>query len=143
MECLGPECVSMLLEWMKTRSAELDVTTSSGRAPEVPRQALLFKTVAYQEDAPAVRSPAEFAGAHRAPGVRRLSEISEPVDPRRAARLDNTIDNALFKAERFAAAARRGRARRAVEPTSRRSARRSARAASMPSGSASRPAVPT
>src|SRR5580704_14233828 len=57
MECLGPECVSMLLEWMKTRSAELDVTTSIERAPEMPRQALLFKTVAYQEDAPAVRSP--------------------------------------------------------------------------------------
>ena len=36
MECLGPECVSMLLEWMKTRTAGLDLTTGIERTPECP-----------------------------------------------------------------------------------------------------------
>ncbi len=102
MECLGPECVSMLLDWMKTRSAGLDLSTGSERAPEMPRQALLFKTVAYQEDAPAVRTPAEFAGAIEHLEYAVFRRYQNQLTRAERARLDNTIDNALFKAERFA-----------------------------------------
>jgi len=92
----------MLLEWMKTRSAGLDVTTSIERAAETPRQAHLFKTVAYQEDAPAVRSPAEFAGALEHLEYAVFRRYQNQLTRAERARLDNTIDNALFKAERFA-----------------------------------------
>jgi restriction system protein len=91
----------MLLEWIKTRCAEGDPTARTEPATETPRQALLFTTAAYQEEAPAIRTPAELAGAieHVEYAVfRRYQNQSTRAE---RARLDNTIDNALFKAERF------------------------------------------
>jgi len=92
----------MLLDWMKARTAGLDLTTGSERAPEMPRQALLFTSAAYQEDAPAVRSPAEFAGALEHLEYAVFRRYQNQLTRAERARLDNTIDNALFKAERFA-----------------------------------------
>src|SRR5262245_10164980 len=96
MECLGPQCASMLLEWLRERAG----------APEGgggPKQGALFATAPYQEDAAAVRTPAELAGAveHLEYAVFRRYQNQLPRAER--ARLDNTIDNALFKAERYAA----------------------------------------
>ncbi len=54
--------------------------------------------------------PGRGAGDHHArrdgrragaPPVCRVPPVPEPVDPRRAARLDNSIDNALFKIDRY------------------------------------------
>jgi restriction system protein len=91
----------MLLDWMRTRTAGLD-PSSTERAPETPRQAFLFTTAPYQEDAPAVRTLAEFAGALEHLEYAVFRRYQNQLTRGERARLDNTIDNALFKAERFA-----------------------------------------
>jgi restriction system protein len=104
MVCLGPECVTMLLEWLKSRSAEL--ARAGGTLPETSpmglRQGLLFGSVAYQEDAPAIRSAAELNGAMEHLEYAVFRRYQNQLTRAERARLDNTIDNALFKAERFA-----------------------------------------
>ena len=70
-------------------------------ALETPRQALLFRTVAYQEDAPAIRSPEEFAGAIEHLEYAVFRRYQNQLTRAERARLDNTIDNALFKVERY------------------------------------------
>jgi restriction system protein len=102
MECLGPECVAMLLEWLKTRSAGLASNPVAEDSPGAPRQALLFGTIAYQEDAPAIRSAAELEGAFEHLEYAVFRRYQNQLTRAERARLDNTIDNALFKAERFA-----------------------------------------
>ena len=63
MECFGPECAAMLLEWLKTRTG----TPEQGAQPQPGRaaatQELLWKTVPYQEESPVIASAAELAGA--------------------------------------------------------------------------------
>ncbi|MDR3634494.1 MAG: restriction endonuclease [Isosphaeraceae bacterium] len=95
MECLGPQCATMLLEWLKARS----------EAPEseaaVRRQGLLWKAAPYQEDAPAIRSPAELAGALEHLEFAVFRRYQNQLTRAERARLDNTIENALFKVERY------------------------------------------
>jgi len=100
MECLGPQCATMLLDWLKTRAEGHDGKVSG--EPGSPRQASLFLTAPYQEDASQIRSHAEYLGAveHLEFAVfRRYNNILTRAE---RARLDNTIENALFKAERYA-----------------------------------------
>jgi restriction system protein len=89
----------MLLEWLKeqARNPARDGGEPSGR------QGLLWTSAPYQEDAPAIRTPAELAGAleHLEYAVHR--RFQNQLTRAERARLDNTIDNALFKAERYAA----------------------------------------
>jgi restriction system protein len=94
----------MLLEWLKSRTAELASNSLSeeSRSGNVPRQALLFRTIAYQEDAPAIRSAAELNGALEHLEYAVFRRYQNQLTRAERARLDNTIDNALFKAERFA-----------------------------------------
>src|SRR4051794_20170549 len=100
MECLGPECASMLLEWLRSRAASGDDGTTSlggsGRG-----QASLWTSSPYHEDAPAIRSRPELLGAieHLEYSIfRRYENILTKAE---RARLDNTIDNALFKVDRY------------------------------------------
>ncbi len=98
MECLGPQCASMLLEWIKAQAAgEADRATTTG----IGRQGLLWKSAPYQEEAPAIRTPAELAGAleHLQYSVHR--RYQNQLTRAERARLDNTIDNALFKVDRY------------------------------------------
>src|SRR5262249_47974503 len=85
----------MLLDWLRKRADEGD---SSGPT----RQGLLWTSVAYQEEAPAICSEAELAGAfeHLEYAVHR--RFQNQLTRAERARLDNTIDNALFKVERYA-----------------------------------------
>jgi len=98
MECLGPQCATMLLEWLKARAAGPEAA-----APAAPgaRQSMLWAAAPYQEDLPAVRTAAEFAGAieHLEFAVFRRHENQLTRSDR--ARLDNTIRNALFKVDRY------------------------------------------
>jgi restriction system protein len=101
MECFGPECAAMLLEWLKTRTgaSEQSARPQPGRAAAT--QELLWKTVPYQEESPVIASAAEFAGAieHLQYAVfRRFENILTRAE---RTRLDNTIDNALFKIDRY------------------------------------------
>jgi restriction system protein len=91
----------MLLEWLKSRTAELAPGPLGESSPGAPRQALLFGTVAYQEDAPAIRSAAELGGLLEHLEYVAFRRYHNQLTRAEQARLDNSIDNALFKAERF------------------------------------------
>lgn len=95
MECLGPQCATMLLEWLKTRT--------EAASDEVPagRQGLLWTSAPYQEDAPAIRTPAELAGAFEHLEFAVFRRYQNQLTRAERARLDNSIDNALFKVERY------------------------------------------
>lgn len=101
-ECLGPQCASMLLEWLKSRAgagaAPLEATAAAGTPA---RQGLLWTSAPYSEEAPAITSAAELAGAleHLQYAVfRRFQNLLTRAE---RTRLDNTIDNALFKVDRY------------------------------------------
>jgi restriction system protein len=90
----------MLLEWLKQRTGP--PPEQAGCASPAPRQGLLWTSAPYQEDAPAIRSASELAGAlehlHYAVYRRYQNQLTRAE----RARLDNTIQNALFKIERYA-----------------------------------------
>jgi restriction system protein len=120
MECLGPECVSMLVEWLKARGADLASHSPSvtAGAPGTSRQAMLWTTAPYQEEAPAIRSAAELAGALEHLEYSVFRRYQNTLTRAERLRLDNTIDNALFKADRFVrqlGGAERAEAERDVE----------------------------
>jgi restriction system protein len=91
----------MLLEWLKSRGAEVAAIVPDGATPGAPRQELLFGSVAYDEAAPALRSPAELAGAIEHLEYTVFRRYQNQLTRAERARLDNSIDNALFKAERY------------------------------------------
>ena len=103
MECLGPDCVAMLLDWLRARGADVaapaDAKSPSG---EAPRQAMLWTAAPYQDDAPAIRSARELAGALEHLEYAIFRRYQNQLTRAERARLDNTIDNALFKVERYA-----------------------------------------
>lgn len=104
MECLGPRCASMLLEWLQAQrsvaseSAKVGVPTQAGSG----RQGLLWGSVAYQDDAPAIRSEAELAGAIEHLQYAVFRRYQNQLTKAERARLDNTIQNTLFKIDRYA-----------------------------------------
>src|SRR5262249_18784991 len=101
MECLGPQCATMLMEWLKARAAGPDGPGAAPGGEGRPRQALLWKAAPYLEEAPAITSPAELAGAieHLQYAVHR--RYQNQLTRAERARLDNSIDNALFKVDRY------------------------------------------
>ena len=60
MECLGPECAGMILEWLEARAAK---PAKRELASPPSRQGLLWTSAPYQEEAPAITSARELAGA--------------------------------------------------------------------------------
>lgn len=100
MECLGPQCASALLEWLKARAEGL--SDSANSFPPTSRQGLLWGSAPYQDDAPAIQSAAELAGAIEHLEFAVFRRYQNQLTRAERARLDNTIDNALFKIERYA-----------------------------------------
>ena len=98
MECLGPQCASMVLEWLKARAVG-----AAAEAPAAARQGVLWTSVPYQEEAPAIRSAAELAGAFEHLEYAVFRRYQNQLTRAERARLDNTIENALFKIERYRA----------------------------------------
>jgi restriction system protein len=98
-ECLGPQCASMVLEWLKTQAATSPREDSSGLAPHT--QGLLWALAPYQEDAPAISSSQELAGAIEHLHYAVFRRYSNQLTRAERSRLDNTIDNALFKIDRY------------------------------------------
>ena len=99
MECLGPQCAEMLLEWLKARASG---EAGTGSSPEpVAKQNLLWTAAPYHEEAPAITTPRELAGAieHLQYAVHRRYQNQLTRSER--TRLDNSIDNALFKIDRY------------------------------------------
>jgi restriction system protein len=96
MECLGPQCASMILDWIRAQNPD------SGTSIHSPRQGSLFTTSPYQDEAPAVRTPSEFAGAIEHLEYAVFRRFQNQLTRAERARLDNSIENALFKVDRYA-----------------------------------------
>ena len=71
------------------------------RAPPGSTQGLLWTRVPYQEEAPAITSPAELAGAIEHLHYAVFRRYANQLTRAERSRLDNTIDNALFKIDRY------------------------------------------
>ncbi|HEU5116083.1 MAG TPA: restriction endonuclease [Isosphaeraceae bacterium] len=102
MECLGPEGVLLLLDWLKERLEEYEAVGGGRRNTQIgATQGLLFRSAPYREEAPSIATPAELEGAleHLEYAVHR--RFSNQLTRAERARLDNTIDNALFKVDRY------------------------------------------
>src|SRR6185312_8291705 len=89
-----------VLEWLKTQSAGATATSDSAQASA--RQGVLWTSAPYQDEAPAIRTAAELAGAVEHLEFAVFRRYHNQLTRAERARLDNTIDNALFKAERYA-----------------------------------------
>lgn len=105
MECLGPQCAAQLLQWLSAH-AKGETTLLTPSAGEEPgrsgaRQGTLFRSSPYSDEAAAVRSPAEFAGALEHLEYAVFRRYQNQLTRAERARLDNTIANGLFKAERY------------------------------------------
>jgi restriction system protein len=102
MDCPDPQrCAEQLLDWIKGR---LGGEVAAPRpATAAPVQGILWATAPYQEEAPAIRSAAELAGALEHLEYATFRRNNNQLTRAERARLDNTIDNALFKAERYLA----------------------------------------
>jgi restriction system protein len=100
MDCLGPQCASLVLDWLKTHS-----TAQSGSQADspTPSQGLLWNVAPYQEDAPAIVSALELAGAIEHLHYAVFRRYHNQLTRAERSRLDNSIDNALFKIDRYLA----------------------------------------
>ncbi|WP_165245013.1 restriction endonuclease [Paludisphaera soli] len=103
MECLGPQCAATLLEWLRARAAEgaLDGAATASPTAKAASQGLLWKAAPYQEDAPAITSAAELAGAVEHLQYAVFRRYQNQLTRAERGRLDNTIENALFKIDRY------------------------------------------
>jgi restriction system protein len=78
------------------------VTTASNAAlPSPARQGLLFGATPYSDESPVIRTAAEFEAALDHLEYAVFRRFGNQLTRAERARLDNTIRNALFKAERY------------------------------------------
>jgi restriction system protein len=103
----------MLLDWLRARAdaGETSSTPSNG----APRQGSLWTSAPYQEDAPSLRTPAEWAGAVEHLEYAVFRRYQNQLTRAERTRLDNTIENVLFKMDRYLARLDDGPARAALE----------------------------
>jgi restriction system protein len=102
-DCPGPRCAAQVL-------AMLEAWARSGRWPSadflepegpVAGPAGLFSAAPYQEDSPVLRTAAELEGALEHLEYAVFRRFQNALTRAERSRLDNTIENALFKMERF------------------------------------------
>jgi restriction system protein len=87
----------MLLDWLENRARrDADAPTR-----DQTRQGWLWTCAPYQEDAPAIRTIAELEGAFEHLEYAVFRRYQNQLTRSERTRLDNSIDNALFKVERF------------------------------------------
>jgi restriction system protein len=101
MECLGPKCAATLLEWLQAQAASPQADPEALDAASAPRQGLLWKSAPYDENAPAIRTPAELSGAIEHLHYAVFRRFDNQLTRAERTRLDNTIENALFKINRY------------------------------------------
>jgi restriction system protein len=99
MECLGPQCASLVLDWLRSHAAG----SQGGDAPpqEKLAQPMLWNHAPYQEEAPSILSSRELAGAVEHLQYAVFRRFHNQLTRAERARLDNTIENALFKIDRY------------------------------------------
>jgi restriction system protein len=91
----------MLLEWLRKNAGNLEQGGLAAAGPRAERQGLLWASTAYNEEAPRVCSPAEFAGALEHLEYAVFRRYQNQLTRAERTRLENTIDNALFKIDRY------------------------------------------
>lgn len=101
MECLGPQCASMLLEWLRGRTEESAQHVPSSSAQSAPRQGQLWTAVPYSEESAVLLSAAELAGAIEHLQYAVFRRFQNQLTRAERTRLDNSIENCLFKMERY------------------------------------------
>ncbi|WP_435011320.1 restriction endonuclease [Tundrisphaera lichenicola] len=101
MECLGPRCAAMLLDWLKAQRDSPDEAAASSASSASGRQGLLWSSVAYRDDAATIGSDAELAGAIEHLEYAVFRRYQNTLTKAERLRLDNTIQNALFKIDRY------------------------------------------
>lgn len=101
MECLGPQCAALLLEWLKEQSSERN-GQGRPRTTGAREQATLWPLAAYQEEAPSIRNEADLAGALEHLDYAVFRRYENQLTRAERARLDNTIQNLLYKLDRHA-----------------------------------------
>ncbi len=102
-ECLRPHCAALLLEWLR---AEAGITPSPSAAPgspvaSEPIQGELFRTRAYNDEAPRIRSLGELEDAFEHLEYAVYRRFENQLTRAERSRMDNTIRNALYKIRRF------------------------------------------
>jgi restriction system protein len=99
MECLGPQCASLVLEWLKAQAQSQPGDPQDGAGKLT--QGSLFLATPYQEDAPWILSSREMAGAIEHLRYAVFRRYHNQLTRAERTRLDNTIENALFKIDRY------------------------------------------
>lgn len=98
-ECLGPQCAGLVLDWLRARTAGSPPgELSSGQNLS---QGSLFKLVPYQDEAPSINSEPELAGAIEHLHYAVFRRFNNQLTRAERSRLDNTIENAFFKIDRY------------------------------------------
>lgn len=100
MECLGPRCASMLLDWLRAKR-DLGGAAPADPASAADRQGLLWSSVPYRDESPSIGSDAELAGAIEHLQYAVFRRYQNTLTKAERLRLDNTIENALFKIDRY------------------------------------------
>ncbi|HEX8200972.1 MAG TPA: restriction endonuclease [Isosphaeraceae bacterium] len=102
MECLGPQCAAMLLDWLRARAAARPDAASEGRT--VAQQGTFWASATdYKDEAPAIRTHAELDGAFEHLEYAVFRRYQNQLSRAERTRLDNSIRAALFKVDRFVA----------------------------------------
>jgi restriction system protein len=89
----------MLLDWLKSRAASTLGEDAAAGGNSV--QNLLFRSDPYREDAPAIASSRELAGALEHLQYAVFRRYQNQLTRAERARLDNSIVNALYKVDRY------------------------------------------
>ncbi|WP_435021204.1 restriction endonuclease [Tundrisphaera sp. TA3] len=97
MDCAEPRCAAILLEWIKAQSG----AGEAAQADPAARQGLLWASVPYREDAATIRTDGELAGAVEHLRYAVFRRYQNHLTKAERLRLDNTIENALFKIDRY------------------------------------------
>lgn len=99
MQCMGPQCASLVLEWLKAQAALMPGDVVGG--PVKLAQGSLFTALPYQEEAPWILSSPEMAGAIEHLRYAVFRRFHNQLTRAERTRLDNTIENCLFKIDRY------------------------------------------
>lgn len=100
-ECLGPQCAAMLLDWLRSKGAELGAAADTIPESSTLKQGVLWKAVPYSEESPLIASPPEFDGAVEHLQYAVFRRFQNQLTRAERTRMDNTIENALFKIDRY------------------------------------------
>ena len=102
MECLGPRCAAMLLDWLKAQRDPRRAGASAARGPSRAGRGCSGRASPYRRRPRRSGSEAELAGAIEHLQYAVFRRYQNQLTKAERLRLDNTIQNALFKIDRYA-----------------------------------------